>query len=68
MTQRRIRLSEMPQDPFVPPATLAVMKGLREFHVASMMSGFPERIATDIVVGVIMRLLTASAEQENMVE
>lgn len=55
---------QMPADPFVSPETLGMMRALHEFHSAAMASGFPERIATEIIIGVIASVIRSAAQAQ----
>jgi hypothetical protein len=54
-------MSEMPQDPFVVPETLGMMRGMFDLYSAGLASGFPEHVAIEIIVGVIVNLLHNAA-------
>ena len=55
----------LPFDPFDPPEELqGMMKGMHQIHAAAQMSGFPEKTATDIIVGILVSLMGSASEQK----
>lgn len=50
----------MPQDPFITPETLGMMKGMYDLFSAAVAAGFPEHVATSIVTNIIVQLLASA--------
>jgi hypothetical protein len=56
-------MTELPPDPFISPETIAMMRGMRDLHSAALAAGFPEKIATAIIVGIISNLISAANQE-----
>ena len=54
-------LNEMPEDPFGPPEEmLAMMKGISHIYNAAIISGLPEHVATQFIIGVFCSLVQST--------
>jgi hypothetical protein len=64
---------ELPPDPFgAPEEMVQMMRGMHNLHNAALVSGFPEHVATQFIIGVFCSLmsnaLSSAAKSEETAE